>query len=204
MTRAALLSRATLYAALVAVLLVGCAHTPKPHYYVLSGPREVTHSAVRSGPTVGPTIGLGPITLPDYLDRPQIVSRASDSRLALSNEHRWAEPLAASFSRALLAHLEQALPTQDIVLHPWRSALDIARQVQIEVTRFERGADGAFRLGARWSVRAAGNNTHSGTRQNDIEIPVAAKGDDYDALLAAANSAVAALATSIATQLQAP
>ena len=200
MTRPALLSRATLCAALVAVLLVGCAHTPKPHYYVLSGPREVTNSAVRSGPP----IGLGPITLPDYLDRPQIVTRASDSRLALSNEHRWAEPLAASFSRALLAHLEQALPTQDIVLHPWRSSLDIARQVQIEVTRFERGADGSFRLGARWSVSAAGSNTDSGTRQNDIEIPVAAKGDDYDALLAAANSAVAALATSIATQLQAP
>ena len=200
MTRPALLSRATLCAALVAVLLVGCAHTPKPHYYVLSGPREVTNSAVRSGPP----IGLGPITLPDYLDRPQIVTRASDSRLALSNEHRWAEPLAASFSRALLAHLEQALPTQDIVLHPWRSSLDIARQVQIEVTRFERGADGSFRLGARWSVSAAGSNTDSGTRQNDIEIPVAAKGDDYDALLAAANSAVAALATTIATQLQAP
>lgn len=200
MTRPALFSRATLCAALVAVLLAGCAHTPKPNYYVLSGPREVTNSAVRSGPP----IGLGPITLPDYLDRPQIVTRASDSRLALSNEHRWAEPLAASFSRALLAHLEQALPTQHIVLHPWRSSLDIARQVQIEVTRFERGADGAFRLGARWSVRAAASNTDSGTRQSDIEIPVAAKGDDYDALLAAANSAMAALATTIATQLQAP
>ena len=125
MTRPARLSRATLCSALVVLLLAGCAHTPKPNYYVLSGPREVTNSAVRNGPP----IGLGPITLPDYLDRPQIVTRASDSRLALSNEHRWAEPLAASFSRALLAHLEQALPTQHIVLHPWRSALDIARQL---------------------------------------------------------------------------
>lgn len=200
MTRPARLSRATLCSALAVLLLAGCAHTPKPNYYVLNGPREVTNSAVRNGPL----IGLGPITLPDYLDRPQIVTRASDSRLALSNEHRWAEPLTASFSRALLAHLEQALPTQHIVLHPWRSSLDIARQVQIEVTRFERSADGAFRLGARWSVSAAGSNTDSGTRQSDIEIPLEAKGDDYDALLAAANSAVATLATTIATQLQAP
>lgn len=192
--------RATLCIALVALLLVGCAHTPQPHYYVLSGPREVTNNAARSGPA----IGLGPITLPDYLDRPQIVTRATDSRLALSNEHRWAEPLPASFSRALLAHLEKALPTQDMVLHPWRSSLDIARQVQIEVTRFERGAAGAFRLSARWSVRAAGSDIGTGTRQSDIEIPVEGKGDDYDALLAAANSAVAALATTIATQLQAP
>ena len=200
MTRPARLSRATLCSALVVLLLAGCAHTPKPNYYVLSGPREVTNSAVRNGPP----IGLGPITLPDYLDRPQIVTRATDSRLALSNEHRWAEPLTASFSRALLADLEQALPTQHIVLHPWRSALDIARQVQIEVTRFERGADGTFRLGARWSVSTAGSDTGTGTRQSDIEIPLEAKSDDYDALLAAANSAVAALATTIATQLKAP
>lgn len=200
MTRPVLLSRATLCAALVALLLVGCAHTPKPHYYVLTGPSTVANDAMRSGPAVG----LGPITLPDYLDRPQIVTRATDSRLALSNEHRWAEPLAASFSRALLAHLEQALPAQDIVLHPWRGSLDIARQVQIEVTRFERDADGAFRLSARWTVSATGNSTDAGTRQSDIEIPVSGKGDDYDALLVAANSAVAALATIIATQLQAP
>ncbi len=200
MTRPVLLSRATLCAALVALLVVGCAHTPKPHYYVLSGPSTLANNAMRSGPAVG----LGPITLPDYLDRPQIVTRATDSRLALSNEHRWAEPLAASFSRALLAHLEQALPAQDIVLHPWRGSLDIARQVQIDVTRFERDADGTFRLSARWSVSATGNSTDTGTRQSDIEIPVSGKGDDYDALLVAANSAVAALATTIATQLQAP
>ena len=200
MIRPRLLLRARMCAALVTLLLVSCAHTPKPHYYVLSGPREVTNNALRSGPP----IGLGPVTLPDYLDRPQIVSRASDSRLALSNEHRWAEPLTASFSRALLAGLENALPTQHIVLHPWRSTLEIARQVQIEVTRFERDAHGAFRLSARWSVSTTDNRTDTGIRQLDIEIPVAAKGDDYDALLAAANSAVAALATTLATQLQAP
>ena len=200
MTESVPVLRAALCIALVALLLVGCAHTPQPHYYVLSGPSEVTNNAARSGPA----IGLGPITLPDYLDRPQIVTRATDSRLALSNEHRWAEPLPASFSRALLAHLEKALPTQDMVLHPWRSALDIAHQVQIEVTRFERGADGTFRLGARWSVSTAGSDTGTGTRQSDIEIPLEAKSDDYDALLAAANSAVAALATTIATQLKAP
>lgn len=199
MTRPAFFARTIVLAALYALLLSGCAHTPQPRYYVLSGPQGAANDSVHSGPR----IGLGPITLPDYLDRPQIVTRASDSRLVLSNDHRWAEPLAASFSRALLDQLERALPTRAIVLHPWRDSLNIARQVQIEVTRFDRSADGAFRLSARWSVTEPGKDDTT-TRQSDIDIPVNGKGDDYDALVSAANSAVAALAATIAAQLPAP
>lgn len=184
---------------LTALLLGGCAHTPAPHYYVLSSAPSAAHETVNSGPA----IGLGPITLPDYLDRPQIVSRASDSRLVLSNEHRWAEPLNASFGRALLANLEQAAPGQNIALHPWRASLAVARQVRIDVTRFDRDVGGSFHLNARWSVSTPGPDDTTPTRQSDIEVAVTGKDDDYDALLIAANAAVAQLATTIATQLQA-
>jgi uncharacterized protein len=171
-----------------------------PHYYVLSA---VTAPASHS-PRSGPRIGLGPVTLPEYLDRPQIVTRAAGSRLELSNAHRWAEPLQASFIRALLANLERELPTPDIVVHPWRSSLSIAKQVQIEITRFDRDADGAFHLSARWSAGKPGEQDTTATQRSDIEIPLSNKADDYDALISAANSAVAALATAIAAQLQVP
>jgi uncharacterized lipoprotein YmbA len=200
MTRPALLSRASSVLALCVLLLAGCAHTPKPAYYVLSAPANAAGEHMRAGPT----LGLGPITLPEYLDRPQIVTRASDSRLVLSNEHRWAEPLAVSFARALHTALERALPGQNVVLHPWRDALTLQRQVRLDVTRFERDASGSFHLSARWSVRALDAEQSVDTRLLDIDIPVNGKQDDYDALVAAANGAVAALATAIASQLQAP
>ena len=198
MSKAALLSRAGL--AFGVLLLAACAHTPKPNYYVLSGPSGTASEVVRDGRS----IGLGPIALPDYLDRPQIVTRDTDSRLHLSNEHRWAEPLSASFSRALLTHLEKALPGRTLVSHPWRADLDIARQVHIDVTRFDRDAGGSFHLSARWNVTGADGKEASMSRSSDIEVPVNGKVDDYDALITAANGAVAALANSIATQLKAP
>lgn len=185
---------------LVALLIGGCAHTPAPHYYVLSSVRSAADETV----SAGPVLGLGPVTLPDYLDRPQIVTRASDSRLVLSNEHRWAEPLSASFGRALLANLEQAAPGQNIALHPWRASLTIARQVRVDVARFDRDAGGSFHLNARWSVSTPDADDSTPMRQSDIEVAVTGKDDDYDALLGAANAAVAQLAATIATQLQAP
>ena len=200
MMRAAPKSWALASLVLSAALLTGCAHTPQPHYYVLSGPSVATNESTRSGPS----IGIGPLLLPDYLDRPQIVTRATDSRLVLSNEHRWAEPLNVSFARALLGELEKQLPTQNLVVHPWRASLDIARQVRIDITRFERDAGGGFHLGARWSVTNGDNSIVPATRVSEIEVPVNGQDDDYDALVAAANSAVAALASAIATQLQAP
>ena len=151
----------------------------------------------------GPRIGLGPISLPDYLARPQLVTRSSDTQLILSNEHRWAEPLAASFSRALLAQLQQELPQADFVQHPWGGALHIEQQVRLEVTRFERGADGSFRLSVRWSVGAADAADTVHQRQSDIDLPVNGKADDYEAIVTAANGTLAALAKLIAAQLQA-
>lgn len=200
MTRLTVPLHAVLFGALCCLLLPGCAHTPTPHYYVLSASASVANHSARSGPR----IGLGPVTLPDYLDRSQIVTRATGSRLELSNSHRWAEPLTASFTRTLLANLERELPDADIVVHPWRSALTITRQVQVEVTRFDGDANSAFHLSARWSVSTPDERDAYRTQHSDIDIPLAAKPDDYDALVAAANSAVAALAATIAAQLQAP
>ena len=78
-------------------LAAGCARTPPAQYYLLQAPAATT-----VGTASGPRIGLGPVRLPEYLDRPQIVSWASATRLELSNSHRWAEPLQQSVARALL------------------------------------------------------------------------------------------------------
>jgi uncharacterized protein len=197
MTRLGFL-RAVLVGMLGGSGLLGCSHTPTPHYYVLSAATAATDPTARQGPA----IGLGPITLPEYLDRAQIVTRATDSRLELATNHRWAEPLAASFARALLTNLEREMPAADIVVHPWRNALSLARQVQIEVTRFDGGPDGAFHLSARWNIATPDARGASQALQSDIAIALPGKADDFDALVAAANSAVAALAKSIAAQLQ--
>src|SRR5580693_5608781 len=47
------------------------------------------------------TIGLGPIKLPPYLDRPEIVTRMAPNRLELSKEDRWGESIQNGFTRSM-------------------------------------------------------------------------------------------------------
>lgn len=186
---------ASLLLTAILLALTACGHTPAPRYYVLSGPPLASDAALREGPRVG----LGPITLPSYLDRPQIVTRASATELTLAQAHRWAEPLNVSFARALQAELLHRLPTSDVVLHPWSSTSGVARQVSVDVLRFERDVDGRFVLGARWAVQVPGSEPQSAPHTSEIALP--AGQDDYAALVAAANGAIATLAEQITAAL---
>ena len=102
-------------------LLSACARTPAARYYVLAGP-----DAAVAGERTGPLIGLGPVNLPSYLDRPQIVTRAGDSRLELATTQRWAEPFAESFRRALFDQLAAARPDVRLLNYPWKSTAPLA------------------------------------------------------------------------------
>lgn len=183
--------------ALLALCVAGCARTPPAQYYLLTAPVAAT-----AGKPDGPRLGLGPVRLPEYLDRPQIVSFKSPTRLTLSNAHRWAEPLQQSFARALLAQLARALPAAQIVPFPWRGNDAPARQVAIDVQRFERGADGQLHLDVRWILQEG----TAPPRAYDSTIALAVNGepDDYDAIVAASSAAVGALADDLARRLPVP
>ncbi|MDH4383624.1 MAG: PqiC family protein [Gammaproteobacteria bacterium] len=189
------IARPLLMLGLVA-LLSACARTPAARYYVLAGP-----DAAVAGERTGPLIGLGPVNLPSYLDRPQIVTRAGDNRLELAPRERWAEPFAESFRRALFEQVAAARPDVRLLNFPWKSSLPLAARVTLDVQRFDRGSDGAVVLLARWSVASDKDSAAPAQRASRIAVPVSAKADDYDALVAAHAQAVAQLAKEIAAAL---
>jgi uncharacterized lipoprotein YmbA len=98
------------------------------------------------------SIGLGPIILPAYLDRLQLVTRLSDNQVEVSEVERWAEPLLESVERALQENLAALLPGSTFVRFPWyaRDAPDYA--VSIEVRRFEGDGVGTVVLDATWTL----------------------------------------------------
>jgi uncharacterized lipoprotein YmbA len=182
---------------LAAGLLGGCARTPPARYYLLDYPGTTPGTL----PAAAPRVGLGPLRLPTYLDRPQIVTRVGASRLELSNQHRWAEPLQQSFTRALHAQLSQRRPTVEFVDYPWPAARAPTQQIRLEVLRFERAADGRFVLSARWDSATSDTAPEILAHTSEITIAVTGGDDDYEALVAAASKAIGALADEIAAQL---
>jgi uncharacterized lipoprotein YmbA len=121
------------------------------------------------------TVGVGPVLLPDYLDRLQVVTRTPSGELAVSDTQRWAEPLQEGLIRVLDENLSALLGTERIVRFPWPRSLTPEYQVALEVLRFESGPDAMLRLDARWWLRGGdGDVIRSRARAASKSRPVPA------------------------------
>jgi uncharacterized lipoprotein YmbA len=142
---------------LIGFLLSGCgSFSPRPdpsRFFTLTAiAQPAAPAAKESSNPGGISLGIGPITLPSYLDRQEIVTRVSPNRMDLSEYDRWAEPLETNFNRVLGQNLSVLLPINRLVFFPWESTKSPAYQVEVEVLRFEANAAGDVQLSARWAV----------------------------------------------------
>jgi uncharacterized protein len=111
--------------------LGACTSTPARFYILNTLPAAETRPATAA--EQGPVIGVGPITVPKYLDRPQIVSRAGRHQVTLGEFDRWAEPLPDNMTRVLAENLALLIPTDHMLLYAWPRSAALDYQVQVEV-----------------------------------------------------------------------
>src|SRR5215510_10856515 len=133
--------------------LHGCASSPPTRFYVLPSLTGAETAPPAAQPDL--TIGVGPVTLHPYLDRPQIVTRASRARLILGEFDQWGAPLRDSVAQALAENLSLLVPTDRVVLHPWARTTVPEYQVTVEVLQFDAGPGGQVILAARWQILSA-------------------------------------------------
>ena len=145
-------------------------------------------------------VGIGPVVLPPYLDRPEIVTRASPNQLDLAEFDRWAESLRHNFSRTLTENLSILLATHHVAVFPWDGSTPIDYQVEVDVTRFEGDADGNTLLTARWSIFGKGMRELLVRRRSRFSEPAGA--GDYEALVAAMSRTLTSLSREIATAIE--
>jgi hypothetical protein len=184
---------------LVCVLLLsGCARTQQLSYYQLS-PLETARNAAAIGGTGEMVLGIGPVRLPEYLDRPQFVTRLSTNRLQLEDSQRWAEPLGENIARVLRENLSALLGAERILLYPWPASQATDYQLLLEILHFENESDGAARLVARWSVKGKDGGTVLPERRSSHRIPATSR--DQEGLVAALNEALGNFSREIAEEL---
>lgn len=180
----------------IALLVSGCARTQPSSYYQLTAV-DSDRPPINAGAIGRAVIGIGPLLLPEYLDRPQIVNRQGSNLLQLAETNRWAEPLAVSIPRAIRENLAAALATESIVYYPWSRAVDY--QIIIEILRFEGEEYREAHLEAVWSIE---------DREGNIVLPqqrskyqVRATPADNEGLVQALSQALGRLSRQIAEEL---
>ena len=175
-----------------AALTAGCSSTPPPHYYHLSP------QAAQVGTTAGPSVSVH-TTIPEKLDRPQLVVTVNTNEVAILEQHRWAEPLAGEIGRVVAANLSRATGNPRIAAYPQGTSLNADYRVLVDIQRFSGKLDGEVAVEALWSVRAAQGGERSSGRASAQE----SAGKGYDTLVAAYDRALAKISYDIAAQVKA-
>jgi len=193
MTRRSIPGLTTLCLALL--LLFGCS-SPRVTFYTLNA--SATTEATAPSPPVD-SVAIGPVTLPDRLDRPQLVVRTSANRVDILETHRWAESLKSEIPRIIAADLDVLLKPARVSVYPQNAGLDASYRILVDIQRFEMTAGEGVALDALWSVRRSnGGAVESG--RSVVSEPAGAAG--YDALVAAQSRALASVSRDLAHALR--
>jgi uncharacterized lipoprotein YmbA len=149
--------------------------------------------------TQGLAIGVGPVELPQYLNRPEVVTGNTPTELQSETFSQWAEPLETNFARILAENLAILLTTERVAMYPWKGPVPIDYQVVVEVTQFLGEPGGQVSLAAFWRIVGANGRDVLVSRATRYSEPVGGRG--YDALATAMSRTVATLSQDIAAAL---
>jgi uncharacterized lipoprotein YmbA len=142
-----------------------------------------------------PTIGIANVMLPDYLDRPQLVSRSDAHQMNIEEYHRWAGRLQDEISRVLLENLRTLGASPRIDRAPWPAGFKPDIIVSVQLTTFEAFSDGTVRLAG--SVTLADLRPSAAPVSWNVHLQEPAAGRAPSNLVAAQSRLVAALSRQI-------
>ena len=179
---------------LLSTVLAGCG-TPQDHFYTLSSDASGSSSASE---TAFPSIVVGPVTLPEAVDRPQIVTRVGTNQVDVAEEHRWAASLKSEIPRVIAQNLSNLLGTQLVFSYEDGGAPHPDIQVTIDVQRFDARLGETVMIDCLWTIRSAGKKPALGRGAMRETIG----GNGYEALVSAHSRALAALSRQIAEAIR--
>ena len=189
---------------LALLALTGCPGNAPTRLYVLTA---TTDKPASTSPE-GVAIGVGPITLPKYLDRPQIVTRVAANSLDQANLDQWGGDLNDNITRVVATNLSNLLATDRVSLYPWKDGAPVDFQVTMDIGRFDQDKDGNAVLNVFWSIINPKDGTVLLMRRSSYSQsagePASSQSDNprpFDAQAAAMSRDLALLSNDIATAI---
>lgn len=177
---------------LLALFVSGCALSGKKFYMLTS-----TGPAISGG---GIGIGVGPVTLAEYINRQNLVIQQAPNELAVAEDHRWAGDLAASISRVTAANLGRQLNTGNVHTYPWQGDDQLRYQVALEIRQLHGGDDGYAVIEASWRAYSLPDRRLKASRTFVDREPL--EKDGYPAMVAAQSRLLGRLSENIAAGLR--
>jgi uncharacterized lipoprotein YmbA len=178
------------------VTLGACSTSPQSRFYTLT--------ADTSTAAVAPfayAVSVGPVTLPQVVNRPQFVVDAPGNRVVVLEQRRWAAPLADVIAEATAQYLGRDLGGARVTMFAQTASAGAQFDVALDVQRFEMIEGTAAVLDVVWTIKRRGATGAPTIGRGSVREPVAQTDDPYDALAAAQARALASVSREIAASL---
>jgi len=179
---------------LIAVAALTACASPPSRFYTLSPIREAPPATPSSA-----SVAVGPVSLPESLDRAEMVVQLDSNQVALDEFNRWASPLQTEIQLVLIENLVHLLGTSSVFRYPQGSAGASDFRVRIDVLRFESVPGEAAFLDVLWTVRGKNEKDRKTGRFTRRE---AVTDSSYDALAAAHSRALGTLSRELAETIR--
>jgi uncharacterized lipoprotein YmbA len=180
------------------IQLAGCSGSSPIHYYTLSA--EASADSAPPGKNER-QITIGPVTLPEVVERPELVLRTSANSVKLVEEHQWAEPLKNEIPRVIAENLSRLLGTKQVSVYPQSAGDQAEYRVLVDVQRFESALGGRVSIDALWTV-SHDSGDESSLKRGRSSVEETANGQNYEALAAAHSRGLVRISREIADAIR--
>jgi uncharacterized lipoprotein YmbA len=186
--------------AVLPMVVAGCGTSKSSQLYLLRPLQASEVGVPTTADKVALSVLIGPVNLPAYLDRTQVVTLAGDHELVSDEFIRWAEPLQENFSRVLVENLSLLLNTPEVYAFGRRGSTPVEFQIIIDVTRFDTDAKGGAYLTAFW--RVVGKDSKAPSIKRKSVLHAAASSAGITPILEAQNRTLTEFSRELAKAIQ--
>jgi hypothetical protein len=144
-------------------------------------------------------IGVGPVKIPEYQDRPQMVTQDKEKMLTFAQFDRWGESLDSGVARLIAEDLTVMLPGAKFTLYPWNISIQVKYQVVIEIIQLDSELDKDLFLVAQWQVIDPQDSKTMIIKRSEFRQPIIPQ--NYSGLAKTLSTACASLSSEIAEAL---
>ena len=178
-------------AVLAAALLSGGCGGQPAEYFRLSA--VTGGSSTRAG---GVAVGVGPVTLPAYIDRTQLVFQSGTNEFQVPAKASWAGPLGENVTQVLADDLGRHLHSGNVLRYPWPANASLRYQVVVNVEQFHSISGREALLDVSWLVEEPASRQILSRHKASFHEPI--QGDGYGPVVAAESELLDQLAEAMA------
>lgn len=184
----------TVFAISISACSIGSKTKPS-QYYVLDARVKESSSEKLSNLV----LAVGPISIPGYIDRPQIVTKTDTPELQIEEYARWAEPMDRMFTRALTQNIQILTNSQQIHSHPWSNKTELKYRLSAKVIKLENNINGDALLVVHWRLVDTANTADIVVKHTAYKALTS--GEDFSDRINALNNTIALFANDIVETL---